>query len=288
MKAEYQEVLTSFDLERIDDNLFRSRSPNFGWKRIYGGLLIAHALKAAELTIEDLNRKVNSLHGYFIRPGSTSEPLTLSVEHLLDGRTISNRRITILQDNKTVFTAQCSFRTQMSGFVHQPAFPVATDPECLKNDAEIADENEGLLAESTLKYLRRKKIFELRPVNPEEFLRPHPDNMFQGLTWVKLRSGDKQPHEHTDALMGYLSDMTVLNASLPPHGRNFFDPEMIMASLDHTIWFHKRTDWTDWILLSHEAMGNDGGMGLGRVNIFSRSGDLLATVMQQGLIRLHN
>jgi acyl-CoA thioesterase-2 len=285
---EYNEVISSFDFDRLEDNLFRSRSPDFGWKRIYGGLLIAHALKAAELTIADPVRQPHSFHGYFLRPGKIEEPLELCVEPLLDGRTLSNRRVSIAQSGKAVFTAQCSFRQKFDGLVHQPSLDDVASPDSLPSEKEIADLYSDRLAPKTLTYLRRAKVFELRPADPEHFMNPEPGKPNPGATWARLRATSKPDISHAHTLMAYLSDMTVLNASLPPHGRNFFDPDIAMASLDHAIWFHETPDWSDWVLMVHEAMGNEGGMGLGRVNIYSRSRRLLATVGQQGLIRLSN
>ncbi len=283
--SELEHVITSFSFEKLDDNRFRSRSPAFGWRRIYGGLLLAHAVRAAQLDIGNSDQQPHSLHGYFLRPGNVEEPLDIVMERNLDGRTIANRGIRIEQNGKAVFIAQCSFRTPGAGLSHQSPMPHAESPESLPDEAQIARLHSQTLSTSAQTYLRRPKVFELRPVDHGLFVKPDPDDSASSLIWARLRSAGTVSNELVWPLMAYLSDMTVLNASLHPHGRNFFDDDIVMASLDHAVWFHGLPDWSDWVLMSHEAMGNDSGMGLGRTNIHSRKGSLLATIVQQGLIR---
>lgn len=283
--SEYDAVVASFNLERLDDNRFRSRSPQFGWRRIYGGLLLSHGLRAAQLTVDDPQRHPHSLHGYFLRPGSLGHPLELQVDRLLDGRSIVNRRVTITQGGKPVFCLQASFRKPASGLSHQPLMPDADPPEDLPDETRIAALYASDLSAGTQTYLARKKVFELRPVNHRLFIHPDPDRPESGLTWARLRSTEQPPAELSWTLLAYLSDMTVLNGSLHPHGRNFFDAEITMASLDHGLWIHNPPDFSDWLLMSHEALGNDAGMGLGKLNIFNRAGTLTASVVQQGFIK---
>lgn len=286
--SEYDEVVASFNLERLDDNRFRSRSPQFGWRRIYGGLLLSHGLRAAQLTIDDPQRAPHSLHGYFLRPGIIDEPLELQVERLLDGRSIANRRVTIIQDGKPVFSLQVSFRKSASGLVHHPAMPDASPPQDLPDEAEIAALHASVLPTGAQTYLAREKVFELRPVDHELFVHPDSDHPESSLTWTKLRATQQPSGALSWILLAYLSDMTVLNGSLHPHGRNFFAADITMASLDHSLWMHNPPDFSDWLLMSHEAMGNEAGMGLGRINIFNRTGALTASVVQQGYIRTSN
>ena len=283
--SEYDEVVASFNLERLDDNRFRSRSPQFGWRRIYGGLLLSHGLRAAQMTMDDPQRVPHSLHGYFLRPGLIDEPLELQVERLLDGRSIANRRVTILQGGKPTFCLQASFRKSGSGLLHHPAMPDADPPEGLIDETEIAALYASALPAGAQKYLAREKVFELRPVNHQLFVHPDPERPESSLTWARLRTTQQPAGELSSALLAYLSDMTVLNGSLHPHGRNFFDAEITMASLDHALWIHNPPDFSDWLLMSHEAMGNEAGMGLGRLNLFNRSGTLAASVVQQGFIK---
>ena len=283
--SEYDEVVASFNLERLNDNRFRSRSPQFRWRRIYGGLLLAHALRAAQLTVDDPRREPHSLHGYFLRPGVTGDPLELQVERLLERRSIINRRVTITQGSKPVFCLQASFRKPAAGLVHQPAMPDAVAPENLPDEAELASLYASVLSDGAQSYLRRRKVFELRPVDHGLFVNPDPGRPDSGLTWARLRATRQPAAGLSWVLLAYLSDMTVLNGSLYPHGRNFFDSGISMASLDHALWIHNRPDWSDWLLMSHEAMGNEAGMGLGRVSLFNRTGALVASVVQQGFIR---
>ncbi|MEO1162112.1 MAG: acyl-CoA thioesterase domain-containing protein, partial [Pseudomonadota bacterium] len=226
-----------------------------------------------------------SLHGYFLRPGLIDEPLELQVERLLDGRSIANRRVTILQAGKPAFCLQASFRKSGSGLSHHPAMPEADAPEGLIDEAGIAARYASVLAAGAQTYLARKKVFELRPVNHQLFVHPDPDRPESSLTWARLRTAQQPASDLSWALLAYLSDMTVLNGSLHPHGRNFFDADITMASLDHALWIHNPPDFSDWLLMSHEAMGNEAGMGLGRLSIFNRTGTLTASVAQQGFIK---
>lgn len=283
--TEYDEVVASFNLERVDDNRFHSRSPQFGWRRIYGGLLLSHGLRAAQLTIEDPQRNPHSLHGYFLRPGIIDVPIELHVERLLDGRSIANRGVTIIQGGKPVFCLQASFRKLSSGLTHHPAMPDANPPEGLPDELKIAELYASVLPARAQTYLAREKVFELRPVDHELFVHPDPDHPESSLTWARLRTTQQPSGKLSWILLAYLSDMTVLNGSLHPHGRNFFDADITMASLDHSLWMHNPPDFSDWLLMSHEAMGNEAGMGLGRVNIFNRTGTLTASVVQQGYIK---
>ncbi|WP_108880265.1 acyl-CoA thioesterase domain-containing protein [Anderseniella sp. Alg231-50] len=286
--SEYDEVVASFNLERLDDNRFRSRSPQFGWRRIYGGLLLSHGLRAAQMTMDDPQRNPHSVHGYFLRPGLIDQPLELQVERLLDGRSIANRRVTILQGGKPAFCLQASFRKPGSGLLHHPAMPDADPPEELPDETEIAALYASVLPAGAQKYLAREKVFELRPVNHQLFVHPDPDRPESSLTWARLRTTQQPAGDMSWALLAYLSDMTVLNGSLHPHGRNFFDADITMASLDHALWVHNPPDFSDWLLMSHEAMGNEAGMGLGRLSLFNRTGTLTASVAQQGFIKINN
>ncbi|MEO9877498.1 MAG: acyl-CoA thioesterase domain-containing protein [Anderseniella sp.] len=283
--SEYDEVVASFNLERLDDNRFLSRSPKFGWRRIYGGLLLSHGLRAAQMTIDDPQRTPHSLHGYFLRPGNIDEQIELHVERMLDGRSIANRRVTLVQGGKPVFCLQASFRKPGPGLVHHPDMPDVNPPEGLPDETEITALHASALPTGAKSYLAREKVFELRPVDHELFVHPDPDRPESSLTWAKLRTTRQPSGELSWILLAYLSDMTVLNGSLHPHGRNFFDADITMASLDHSLWIHNQPDFSDWLLMSHEAMGNEAGMGLGRVCIFNRTGTLTASVVQQGYIK---
>lgn len=283
--SELDQVLSSFQLEKLEHNLFQSRSPSVGWRRTYGGLLLAHAVLAAEQDKPE-SMHLHSLHGNFLRPGNTEEPMLLRVEPHLTGRTIAHRQVTIEQFGKTVFLASVSFRNTSGGLHFAPAMPVAPAPEELADETQIAAAFADRLPGNAGKYLQRPKAFQLRPVSPEDLLFGPPPSGPGILTWARLRS-DQQPREAYDtALLAYLSDMLVLNASLAPHGRSFFDADLAMASLDHALWQHARPDWSDWLLISQDCLASEAQMGLGHTRIFNRSGNLCATVTQQGFTRL--
>jgi acyl-CoA thioesterase-2 len=287
--SEYDLVVSSFHLEQLKDNLFQSRSPAIGWRRTYGGLLLAHATEAARRTVGS-GKSFHSLHASFLRPGNTSEPMMISVERLLDGRTIVQRRLTITQLGKPVFTGSVSFRAPGDGLSFAPAMPHVTAPEDLPDEAQLLSTYCDRLPESAVKYMSRLKVFEVRPVDPEQYLFAPSCHGSQMAAWFRLRSNSVPEADFSPALLAYLSDMPVLNASLIPHNRNFFDPELSMASLDHALWQHCEPDWSDWLLATHESLATEAGMGLGQVRFYNRNRVLTATVSQQGFIRLqqHN
>jgi acyl-CoA thioesterase II len=282
---EYDLVLDSFYFDRLDDNLFQSRSPQVGWHRIYGGLLLAHAVQAAQLTVTD-GKVFHSLHGSFLRPGDMSASMVLDVGQLLNGRSVANRQVTIRQNDKPVFTANLSFRGTSGGLTYAPGMPDAAAPETLPDEATILARYQDTLPGNAVKYLHREKVFELRPVNARRFILADTVDDSPLLLWVRLRAPTPPGPELNAVLLSYLSDMAVLNASLVPHGRNFFDPALTLASLDHALWQHAPADFSNWMLVTHDCLSSEAQMGLGHTRIYNRDGSLCATVSQQGMTRL--
>lgn len=282
--SEFEQVMSSLMLDRLEDNLFESRSPAVGWRRIYGGLLLAHAVHAAQQTV-DAGKQFHSVHASFLRPGNTGEPMRILVERLLDGRTVTHRRITITQIGKPVFIASVSFRSAGEGLDYAPRMPRIPEPDALEDETSICEANRAKLGENATKYLSRQKVFEIRPVDPDQFLFGHGRQAGHMPVWLRLRSASVPEPVFDAALLAYLSDMPVLNASLGPHQRTFFDSGLSLASLDHALWQHARPDWSDWLLATHDSLATEAGMGLGQVRIFNRNGILCSTVCQQGFIR---
>ena len=282
---EYDLLLDSFHFDRLDDNLFQSRSPQVGWRRTYGGLLLAHAVRAGGYTIGD-GKIFHALHGNFLRPGDVSVPMVLQVERLLDGRTVANRRITIRQNDKRVFTASLSYRSTSGGLSYAPPMPAAPPPENVPDEPAILAGFGNRLPDSAVKYLSRRKVFELRPVDARKFVLADFSDTSPLLLWVRLRATTPPSADLNAVLLSYLSDMAVLNASLVPHGRNFFDPALTLASLDHALWQHAPADLSDWMLITHDCLSSEDQMGLGQTRIYNRDGSLCATVSQQGMTRL--
>ena len=282
---EYDLVLDSFHFDRLDDNLFQSRSPQVGWRRIYGGLLLAHAVHAAQLTVND-GKVFHSLHGNFLRPGDMSAPMILQVGQMLNGRSVANRQVILRQNEKPVFTASLSFRSTSGGLSYAPGMPDTTGPEELPDEAAILARYKDKLPDNAVKYLQRDKVFELRPVNARRFILADTEDDSPLLLWVKLRSATQPGPDLNSVLLSYLSDMAVLNASLVPHRRNFFDPALTLASLDHALWQHVPADFSNWMLVTHDCLSSEAQMGLGQTRIYNRDGSLCATVSQQGMTRL--
>ena len=287
LMSEYDLVLGSFHFDRLDDNLFQSRSPQVGWRRIYGGLLLAHAVHASQLTVSD-GKVFHSLHGNFLRPGDVSAPMILQVGQLLNGRSVANRQVTIIQKEKPVFTASMSFRNTSGGLNYAPGMPDAAAPETLPDEAAILARYQDKLPGNAVKYLKREKVFELRPVNARRFILADTEDDSPLLLWVRLRATTPPGASLNTVFLSYLSDMAVLNASLVPHRRNFFDPSLTLASLDHALWQHAPADFSNWMLVTHDCLSSEAQMGLGHTRIYNRDGSLCATVSQQGMTRIGN
>ncbi|KJY44085.1 acyl-CoA thioesterase [Streptomyces sp. NRRL B-1568] len=272
------------DLERIDLNIFRGRSPDESLQRVFGGQVAGQALIAAGRTT-DGDRPVHSLHAYFLRPGRPGVPIVYQVERVRDGRSFTTRRVVAVQQGRTIFNLTASFHEPEPGFEHQVPMPRVPDPEQLP---PLADEIRGHLGElpTALQRMERRMAFDIRYVDrlrwtADELQHAEP----RSAVWMRAVGplGD-DPLVHTCALT-YASDMTLLDAVRLPveplWGPRGFD----MASLDHAMWFHRPFRADEWFLYQQESPIATGARGLARGQIFDRRGSLLVSVMQEGLFR---
>jgi acyl-CoA thioesterase II len=284
MKSPAEQLAGLLDLERIEIDIFRGRSPQENLQRVFGGQVAGQALVAAGRTT-DGERPVHSLHAYFLRPGMPGVPIVYQVERVRDGRSFTTRRVVAVQQGRTIFNLTASFHQPETGIEHQSAMPDVPVPESLPKLADEIRDRLGELPES-LERMERRMAFDIRYV---ERLRWDSGEL-RGMearsgVWMRaIGSLGDDPLVHTCALT-YASDMTLLDAVRIPveplWGPRGFD----MASLDHAMWFHRPFRADEWFLYQQESPIATGGRGLARGQIFDRDGQLIVSVMQEGLFR---
>lgn len=275
-------LMETLDLEPLEVNLFRGRSPQVGWQRVFGGQVIGQSLVAATRTVED--RSVHSLHGYFIRPGDPDVPIIYEVDPYRDGRSFTTRRVVAIQHGKPIFSMAASFHVAEDGLDHQFDMPDVPAPEDLPSEKELVARFSDAIPEMIRKYWERDRPIELRPVALRNYLEPVPAEPFQHV-WI--RASDTLPDDDAlhQCVLAYASDMTLLDTALIAHGRTLFDRDLQLASLDHALWFHRTFRADEWLLYSQDSPSSSNALGLTRGSIFTRNGSLVASVAQEGLIR---
>jgi acyl-CoA thioesterase II len=282
MTSAVKTLLEILDLETLEYNLFRGRSPQVGWQRVFGGQVIGQALVAAIRTVE--GRNVHSMHGYFMRPGDPEVPIIYQVERDRDGKSFATRRVIAIQHGQPIFTMGASFHKLENGFDHQIDMPDVPAPEDLPSEQEMKDKHLKKMPGYIRQYWERDRPFELRPVKLRNYLEPGKSNPAQNI-WIKAtKKLPEDPATH-QCVLSYASDITLLDTSLLPHGHTLFDPEIMLASLDHSLWFHRPVKADEWLLYAQDSPSAFGARGFNRGHIFSRDGTLLASVAQEGLIR---
>ena len=276
------DLATMLDIEEIEENLFRGRSPAVGWQRVFGGLVVAQALVAATRTVAD--RAAHSLHGYFILPGDPDRPIVYEVERIRDGRSFATRRCAAIQHGRTIFSLMASFHVDEPGPEHARAMPAVAAPESLPSENEILRERGDSLPAGVRRWMERQRPIELRPVSLDRFLH-RDDGAAPQHIWVRAKSPlPDDPAVHRAAL-AYLSDMTLLDAALVVHHASVFDARFQAASLDHAIWFHRPARADDWLLYVQDSANTGSARGLAHGLLYARDGTLVASVAQEGLVR---
>lgn len=278
-----EQLITTLDLELIEENLYRGTSPDVGWQRVFGGQVIAQALTAAQRTVAD-DRFVHSLHAYFLRPGDPSIPILYQVEPIRDGGSFTTRRVLAIQHGKPIFAMSSSFQVDEEGFEHQVRMPETPAPESLPGEDDLKAAFLARAPEAVKKYWGRKRPVEIRPTSLVHYLTDEKLDPRQDV-WVRTTGAVPEDRHLKAAVLAYLSDMTLLDTSLYAHGTSIFDQTLQVASIDHAMWFHREVDFSDWLLYAQDSPSASGARGMTRGNLFNRSGALVASVAQEGLIR---
>jgi acyl-CoA thioesterase-2 len=281
-KTALAEVLALLDLEQIEENIFRGLSPKARTQRVFGGQVLGQALAAAIRTVEP-SRLCHSLHAYFLRPGDPRVPILFEVDRARDGKSFTARRVVAIQHGVQIFNLAASFQTLEPGFDHQFEMPKVPPPESLEDTATVLLRRASQFPEHLREWIARPRPFETRPVildgPTDRPPRPPLDNV-----WIRAAGPVTGDIHQRQILLAYLSDMTLLQTSLLPHGKSYFSAVQ-MASIDHAMWFHRDTSLDDWLLYAQDSPSASGSRGFSRGFIFSRAGVLVASVTQEGLIR---
>jgi acyl-CoA thioesterase-2 len=271
------------DLEAIEVNLFRGVSPNDGFPRIFGGLVIAQALMAAYRTVPE--RVCHSLHAYFIRPGDVNAPVLYEVERARDGGTFTTRRVAAIQHGEQIFNLACSFQTPEEGLEHQAPMPSSVDPESLPTDLEYLRSLGDEVHPRFMKMAEHPRPIDLRWVDPQHPTKPTPKSSTKEV-WMRAKAALGDDIRLQQCALAYASDMAFMESALRPHGLIWTTPGLQAASLDHAMWFHHPFDFNDWLLFAQDSPSASQGRGLVRGQMFTRDGKLVASVAQECLMRV--
>lgn len=282
-QAAMDRLLTTLDLGKLEENLYRGSSPQVGWQRVFGGQVIAQALMAAQRTVEE-NRYVHSLHAYFMRPGDPAVPIVYQVERIRDGSSFATRWIVAIQHGRPIFSMSASFQVEEDGLDHQVSMPPVTPPEELMGEKEFKELFLAQAPAGVRKYWSRDRPIEIRPVSLVHYLTKEKLEPRQDI-WVRAVGEVPADRHYQACVLAYLSDMTLLDTSLYAHGTSIFDPKLQVASLDHAMWFHRPCALEDWLLYTQDSPSSSGARGMTRGSLYTRSGELIASVAQEGLIR---
>ena len=276
-------LLQLLDLEEIDTDLYRGARLPEGRGRVFGGQVIAQALRAAMRSI-DGGRIAHSLHAYFLRAGDDALPIVYRVERDFDGKSFANRRVIALQRGQPILNMAASFQTPEGGMSHQGQMPEVPAPETLASEAELLRlEREATGGPEPIWFSRPQPI-EIRPVEARPMFSPDKrEPRFASWFRVVAPVGD-DPDVHR-AILAYASDMRLLATSMLPHGVSWATPGMQTASLDHALWIHQEARTDDWLLFATDSPWSGHARGFNRGQIFSRDGRLVASIAQEGLIR---
>jgi acyl-CoA thioesterase-2 len=285
---EDENLVDTLGLERIEVNLFRGTTPDNSPGRIFGGQVIAQSLLAAYETVEE--RICHSLHCYFIRPGDPTIPIVFDVDRSRDGGSFTTRRVVAIQHGQQIFNLAASFMAHEEGFEHQAPMPEGPGPDDLADESEMQREALKNAPEAVRKqaegWLSRPRPIEMRSADARSYFQGGRVADPESQTWFRSRDpiGDDQ-HMH-QVILAYAWDMNLLSTAMRPYGVHWQTPNFQSASLDHAMWFHKPTNFNEWHLYSQDSPSASGGRGFIRGSIFSRDGTLVASVAQEGLMRM--
>jgi len=282
MDSLIEDLLAHLGLERLEDNLFRGESRDLGGKSVFGGQVLGQAFMAANQTVE--GRRAHSLHAYFLRAGNPLAPIIYEVERIRDGSSFTTRRVVAIQHGQAILNMAISFQVEEDGFEHQAQMPDVPRPDDLVSTAELRCKVAETLPEHKRAILTCERPIEIRPVQPVDLFEPE---RLPPCQQVWLRAVGKLPDDPAlhQAVLAYSSDFTLLATAFLPHGISYFQRNILAASLDHAMWFHRPFRVDDWLLYTMDSPSASSGRGLGRGCIFTRDGKLVASVVQEGMIR---
>lgn len=275
------DLIHLLDLEVIEVNIFRGRSPSEDRQRVFGGQVAGQALVAAARTVDDRDRRVHSLHAYFLRPGDPGTPILYEVDRIRDGKSFTTRRVVAIQHGQAIFNLQASFHIPEPGFNHQVPMPDVPAPDTLPDFKTRMAPHRDLIGA----WYDRPRPIDLRYVEGDPLTRASGESSVQQRVW--LRADGRLPDDPVlhACIVTYASDMTLLDTALLPHGLAFGDTSIQMASLDHAMWFHRPFRADDWLLYDQITPTTASARGFAAGSIYTIGGDLVVSVVQEGMIR---
>jgi len=285
MIASLDKLIRILSLTKIDENLFVGESQNLFAGRIFGGQVVAQALSAAQQSVPE-HLRLHSCQSYFILAGDAFKDVVYQVERLRDGKSFATRRITATQGGVPIFNLSASFQKVEKGFEHSVAMPDVPDVDSLESENDRLRQLGEKIGGRLKKVLDREHPIELRVQYPIDHLSPSKEKPIQGM-WMRAAAEIDQPLAMHQFLLAYASDFNFLTAAMHPHAVSNFQPNMQVASLDHCVWFHRPFSMNEWLFYSIDSPTASGARGFVRGQVFTRQGELVASTVQEGLIRQH-
>lgn len=276
-------LLQLLDLEKLEECLFRGNSEHIGLPQVFGGQVIGQALSASRYTVPD-DRTVHSMHSYFLYPGDPEKPIIYDVDKLRDGRSFSTRRVKAIQNGRPIFYLTASYHGEVPGFEHQDPIPDIPGPENYVSEQELIKKYAHLLPKKFAESFIQEKAIEVRPVSIIDPINPKKMEAKQYL-WIKATGNLPKNQLMHQYLLGYASDWGFLTTSLHPHGVSLLTPNFQVATIDHSIWFHRPFNMDEWLLFAIESPTASNTRGLVRGQIFNQQGTLVASAVQEGVMR---
>lgn len=283
MSSPVSQLLHLLDLEPLEVNIYRGRNRDIGTARVFGGQVLAQALVAARRTVDE-PREAHSLHGYFILPGDLTAPIVYFVDRLRDGSSFSTRRVTAIQHGRAIFNLSASFQKAERGYEHQTPMPDVPPPEELANELDFIRAMADRIPEALRPVLTQARPFDFRPVTPIDpfHAEPRPPARYIWLRAIEPLPDDVLTHQ---SVLAYASDYGLLGTALLPHGVAPRSPTLQLATLDHTFWMHRPFRVDEWLLYAMDSPVAAGARGFTRGAFYTRTGTLVGSVAQEGLMR---
>lgn len=279
-----ERLTTLLDVEQLDTDLYRGARNPGGVGRVFGGQVIAQALQSAQRSVEG-DKTAHSLHAYFMRPGDENHPIIFRVVRDFEGSSFATRRVIAMQKGKPILNMAASFQVAEEGFHHQDEMPDVPPPEGLLSELELNERIRDEIPEQFHRFLLRTRAIEIRPVHPRNWFKPERGDPRQH-AWIRAIGtlGD-EPALHR-AVLAYASDMVLLGTCMLPHAVSSMTGKVQTASLDHAVWLHEPFRADEWLLYTTDSPWAGHSRGFNRGKIYSRDGRLVASIAQEGLIRL--
>jgi acyl-CoA thioesterase-2 len=278
-----ENLISILDLEPLEQNLFRGRSLQQGWQRVFGGQVLGQALVAAVRTVSE-ERFAHSLHAYFLLPGDPSKPIVYEVERTRDGGSFTTRRVKAIQHGRTMFAMSVSFHIEEPGYDHQSPMPKVPFPEDLPSEADLKAKMLAILPPELRSYWERERPIELRPVDVSRYFAREKRAPEQCI-WMRASGRLPDTLSLHQCVLAYASDFSLLDTALIAHGKLMFDKDVQLASLDHALWLHRPFRADEWLLYAMDSPSSHGARGFCRGSVYTRDGTLVASVAQEGLMR---